>query len=68
MPKSVGERRRRCLKVMHRESPTSSPHASNAEDNKDDSSPVPDVIDALMGLSYSMTDDATGEFAVVRLY
>ena len=44
---------------MQCELPTSSPPASDAEDDGDDSSPDPDVIDALMGLSYKMTIDAT---------
>ena len=65
MPKSIGERRRHCLKVMQWESPTPSPDASDVKDDGDDYSPDPDVIDALMGLSYSMTDDTTNEYAAV---
>ena len=52
MPKLVSERRKHCMEVMQCESPTSSPHASDDEDDwAGDPSLGPDVIDALMGLS-----------------
>ena len=65
MPKLVGKRRKRCIKVMKHKSPTSSPHANDAEDDgAGDSSPDLDVIDALMGLSLSTIDVSVYEYAL----
>ena len=57
MPKSMEERRARCLKWMGRPSPTSSSHASDYEASDDEGSDVEDVvghdgniISALLGL------------------
>ena len=43
MPKSMEERRARCLKWMGRPSPTSSPHASDNEAGDDEGSDMEDV-------------------------
>ena len=65
MPKLVGERRKHCIKVMQCKSPTSSPHASDVEDEKDgDPSADLDVIDALMDLSLSMINISVYEYAL----
>ena len=57
MQKLVGKRRKHCMKVMQYESLTSCPQTSDIKDDwADDSSPDPDVIDVLMGLSLSMMD------------
>ena len=64
MPKSVDKRRKHCIEVMQCGSLTSSPHASDVEDDgAGDSSPDSDVIDALMGLSLSTTDVCVDEHA-----
>ena len=65
MPKLVSKRRKHCIKVMQHDSPTSSTHASDVEDDgASDFSPDLDVIDVLMGLSSSMMDVGFYEYAL----
>ena len=65
MPKLVSKRRKHCIEVMQHESLTSSPYASDVEDDGVGCpSPDWDVIDVLMGLSLSMMDDDVYEYAL----
>ena len=54
MAKLVGERRKHCMEVMQHESPSSSSHTRDVEDDgAGDSGPDLDVVDVLMGFSSS---------------
>ena len=65
MPTSVNERKKHSIELMQCKSPTSSPHASDVHDDGAIAlSSDLDAIDALMGLSLSMTDIGVYEYAL----
>ena len=67
MPKSIRDRRKRCIKGMLHKSPLSSPHSSGIEDEgeAEDLNPKHEVIHALMGLGSGGSTGAEHGEAIV---